>query len=138
MAITLGVLETYATVVEADAYMANSTDWGNASDELKFDALLDARYYMDTTFSCDLSSYDVIPDEMKYANAVLADDLVRNPGIFDHSPAVKLKMVKAGSVQSETEYMSGQKSTPATLKKVKGILKNICSGGGATVELIRA
>jgi hypothetical protein len=141
MAIELSVLQGYCTVGEADVYLENSANWSSATDEDKFDAVLDARYYLDVNFYCDLSSYDEIPDEMKYANAVLANDAIGGTGVFDHSPAVKLKKVKAGSVMSETEYTSGSRPSPPSFAKVKGILQGLCTrqnAAASTVELTRS
>lgn len=138
MAITLTVTEAYATLSEADIYLENNSDWNGATDEDKTEALLDSRYYIDVNWYCDLSTYDTIPDELKYANAVLAGDLISDPESMDAGPNTKKKFSKAGSVATMTEYFSGAKNKPKSVNKVKGILQDLCSRRSGSARLTRA
>lgn len=138
MAVTLTVTQAYATIAEAGVYLSNSSVWAIAIDAERTEALLSARYYIDTNFSCDLSAVDVVPDELKYANALLANEALSDAAIFDSGPTVQRELAKAGSVTTETEYFVGNKSQPKVLSQIRGILKSICSNASSTVFLQRA
>lgn len=138
MAITLTVTESYCTLAEADIYLQNDTTWLAASDEDKTEALLDARYHIDISFYCDLASYDVIPDELKYATAVLASDVISDPSALEVGASVKKEYSKAGSVETSKEYFTGKKNVAPNIKKVRSILKGICSSMSSAVRLSRA
>lgn len=136
--VTLAVTASYATVEEADVYLENNAAWLAASDETKFDKLLEARYYIDTMFSCDLSTYDVVPDELKLAASLLAAEAIVSDDIFDTSASVAKESVKADVVETETEYFGGSAKRPTKLNMVRGILQSLCSYKGSTVFLTRA
>ena len=140
MAITLGVTESYATIAEADVYLENNEIWQSVTDELKTDGLLAARYYIDITFSCDLSDYDnnTIPEELKYANSLLAADYTADITVFDSSVKIQEQEVEAGSVRSKKVFSTPKQNKPKSLNTVKGVLKNLCAFSGGLVQLIRA
>ena len=139
MAISLLVTDSYASISEADVYLENNTVWSSATDETKTDALIFSRHYIDSKFVCDLSSYDVIPDELKYANSLLAADYVADTSVFDASSLVKSKSVRADVVSSSEEYVSGKKNKPKSAILVESILKDLCTKyGSSLVNLIRA
>jgi len=138
MAISLGVTESYATIAEADAYLENNTAWQDATDEVKADGLLAGRYYIDITFSCDLSDVDVIPDELKYANSLLASDYVADNTVFDSGVKIQEQEVEAEGIRSKKVFSTPKSNKPKSLNTVKGILKNLCPFSGGIVQLIRA
>lgn len=139
MAITLAVTESYCTIDEADAYLENNTAWNAATDKDKTDALLEARYYIDVTFECDLSEETVIPDALKYATAILAAEAISSPNIFDSGPVIQKERSKADVVEVEKEYFVGSKNQPAKLKQVQGILQSVCTRVGlSTSWLLRS
>jgi hypothetical protein len=136
--VTLAVTGSYATVEEADNLLENNASWAVATDEIKIDKLLEARYYIDTMFSCDLSTYDTIPDQLKLANALLAAEALLTSDIFDTSASISKERVKADVVETETEYFGGSVKRPTKLNMVRGILQTICTYKGSTVFLTRA
>ena len=129
MAITLTVQGAYASVAEADAFLSNDDVWLELEENVKEDALLWGRYYIDTKFTCTVDS-EVIPEEFKFANTLLAKDYTLQGDLFfDNEDSVKKKFVKAGEVESETTYMSGKKSSPASVSKSIAVLHAYCSDG---------
>lgn len=84
---------------------------------------------------------DDAPDQVKFAICEAGIIELANPGslaplISMAGGAVKRKRVKAGPVESETEYVEGT----ATLDRITAI-ENLLAGlirSGATVELLRA
>lgn len=136
--ITLGVQESYCTTIEADVLLDINTAWQNASDDLKSAGLLAARYYIDITFTCDLTDYDTIPDELKYANALLAADYVVDTTVFDSDIKLKELEVEAEGVSSRKVFSTPKQNKPKSLNTVKGVLKSLCSYSGGLVSLIRA
>jgi hypothetical protein len=137
--VAIGVTDAYCTLAEADSYLADYSTWNNSTDEQKTEALLSSRYYLDITYSCDLSTTTTIPDELKFANAILANDFIADPTIFDNGPTVIQERVKADTVESETKYSDiGNKNTPTKLRMVDGILQALCTRQRSSVWLTRA
>ena len=121
------VLQSYATILQADTYLEIHTDWLDLWDEVKEDALLSARYFIDANFSCSVDM-DAIPEEVSYANSLLAYDYyIQGDLFFDNSKSTKRTKVVAGKVESEKEYFHNTKEKPNSLGKVKAILKNVCT-----------
>ena len=121
------VLQSYATILQADTYLEIHTDWLDLWDEVKEDALLSARYFIDSNFSCSID-VDAIPEEVSYANSLLAYDYyIQGDLFFDNSKSTKRTKVVAGKVESEKEYFYGSKEKPSSLGKVKSILKSVCT-----------
>jgi len=124
---TVTVTQAYATAVESDTYLALHEDWLDLDTEVKDDALLWGRYYIDANFDCTIDADD-IPDEMKFANSLLGYDYyVQGDLFFDNQSDILRKMVKAGTVETETEYSKGQTDKPNSLSKVVSILADICN-----------
>ena len=141
----------YATIVETDVYLQSNATWLALSDVDKDEHLLNARYYIDSNYTCtELDENDPIPDEYKYANSLLAEfDMVSTLYEVDKtgsSPIVK-KMSKAGPVEVETTY-AGSRSTELKLGAidkyplVTALLDGFCTlnkpSGIKTVDLLRA
>lgn len=133
----LAVTASYATVSEADAYLENNSEWQAATDEDKTDLLLEARYYIDTNFSCDLTEYTEVPEQLKYATSILAAEALVTSTIFDTTANIKREYTKADTVVSETEYFGGASTRPSKLGYVKGILKTLCRYNATTTFLLR-
>jgi len=137
--VTLTVKESYATLDEADLYFEDTILWLEAEEQTKLDGLIYGRYYIDQNFTCvDPGELDTIPDELKYANSLLALDYISDQTIFDSGANLKRELVQAGSVISENEYFSGASNKPASLGIVRGVLKGICSFSKASTFLIRS
>lgn len=123
----LTVMQAYATSIESKVYLANRGDWLTLDNKSKDDALLWGRYYIDAHFDCVVDA-DAIPDEVKFANSLLAYDYFTQGDLFfDNQSNVIMKRVKAGSVETETEYQSGVHTRPNSLSKVVSILSSLCN-----------
>lgn len=123
----LTMQQAYATVQEANIYLSLRQDWLDLDTKVKEDALLWGRYYIDANFKCDIDA-DAIPDEAKFANSLLAYDyFIQGDLFFDNQSNVLIKLVKAGSVETETEYQSGKTERPNSLSKVISILSVLCN-----------
>lgn len=135
MATELGIMESYCTVNEADTFLPLKEDWLDADSEVKEDALLWGRYYIDANFDCVIDA-DAIDDRVKFANSLLAYDYFKKGDLFfDNESAIKKKRVKGGPVETEREYVSGLVNhSPDSLSKVKSILKDLCS---ATTSMLK-
>ena len=124
---TVGIQQAYATTAESDTYLALKTDWIDADDDVKADALLWGRYYIDANFDCEIDADD-IPDEAKLSNSLLGYDYFTQGDLFfDNQSNIILKRVKAGSVESETEYSKGVTTKPNSHSKVVAIMAPICN-----------
>ena len=85
------------------------------------------RVYIDQNYSCVQFDENNPPDAIKYANALLAEDYIQGKLIADGGQvrgAVKSERVKAGSVESETEYFGS--STTSYQADVDYILSQYC------------
>jgi len=135
----IGVTESYVTVAEADAYLILNQVWLDTDYGIKNNALLQARYYIDATYSgCfDQSSP---PDEVKYASSLLGADFVSSGDLFySNSQAVKMKRTKAGSVETEKEFIGASKQKPASIGQVDALMAALgCVKTSGTVFLMRA
>jgi len=124
---TATATQSYATAAEADVFLALKEDWLDLDDEVKEDALLWGRYYIDANFDC-VVDYSAISDEVKYANTLLAYDyFIQGDLFFDNKKNVKSKKVKAGPVTTETDYGYSKSDQPNSLSKVIAILKTVCN-----------
>lgn len=120
-------IQAYATDVEADSYLSLKEDWLDLDSEIKDDALLWGRYFIDTNFDCTIDMDD-IDDEVKYANSLLAYDyFIQGDLFFDNERVVKQSKVVAGKVEVEKTYSSIAKTGPNSMSKVIAILKNVCN-----------
>lgn len=133
MAVT-PIQSAYATIAEADLYLAIRADWLSLTTEVKDDALLWARYFIDTNFNC-IIDYDAIPEEVKYANSLLAYDyFIQGDLYFDNEQIVKSKKVVAGKVETEKSFQAPSGTVPNSISKVVSILKPICSKTSGNLE----
>lgn len=119
--------QAYATVAEADAFLDNNETWLDLDSEVKEDALLWGRYFIDVNFDCTVDM-TAIDEEVKYANTLLANDYtVQGDLFFDNQKVVKRKEVVAGKVETVKEYFSHSKDGPNSYSKVVAILKTVCN-----------
>lgn len=124
----------YVTSIESDEFLALKEDWLDLDDEIKNDALLWGRYYIDVNFNCVID-YSNVVEEVKHANSLLAYDyFIQGDLFFDNKKNVKSKKVTAGKVKTETDYGYAKSDKPNSLSKVIAILKGVCSHskGGLT------
>ena len=136
---SISVTTAYATVPEATAYLVGNTTWSSASYQAKTDALLEARYYIDSRYSCSFDQENP-PEEVKYSSSLLAADYIASGDLFYRNTAtIEEKEVKAGSVSSKTVYGNNLTPTPSSIGKVDAIMSTICTvNSGGTVFLMRA
>lgn len=124
---TATTTQSYATPSEADGYLALKETWIDLDDEVKQEALLSARYYIDTNFDC-VVDMDLIDDEVKHANSLLAYDyFIQGDLFFDNKKNIKSKKTVAGPVETETDYGYSRADRPNSLSMVIGILKSVCN-----------
>ena len=133
---TATVTQSYATIQEADSYLSIHDDWLDLDDDVKTDALLWGRYFIDSNFDC-VVDMDDIDEEVKYANSLLAYDYnVQGDLFFDNQRVVKSKKVVAGKVESERTYSSISRDGPGSMSKVVAVLKSVCNRtSGALVRV---
>lgn len=133
----LDVDEAFLSVDAADTYLENFTNWNAASDEDKEEALIAARYYIESKYDATIEG--ALPDELTYSNAILANDYVVDKTSFESTINIKSKKIKAGSVETSKEYLFGGSKEPNSWERVKAILAPImASNQGAFRNLIRA
>lgn len=129
-------IEAYATPAESDQYLAIHDDWIALTNEVKLDALLWGRYFIDVTFDCVIDM-DAIDEEVKYANSLLAYDyFIQGDLFFDNQQVVKQKKVVAGKVETEKTFQTSSKTGPASYSKVVAILKPVCSKVHGTLKRV--
>lgn len=135
----IGVTTAYATIAEASAYLLGNATWSEAEYQNKIDALLEARYYIDSNYSCSFDQ-SLPPDEVKYSSSLLAADFVLNGDLFySNDIPIKSKSVKAGSVETSKEFGTISKKKPASIGKVDTIMASLgCTKLSGTVFLQRA
>lgn len=120
-------IQSYVTVLESDVFLEIHEDWLDLDDEVKEDALLWGRYFIDTNFNC-VVDMDAIDEEVKYANSLLGYDyFIQGDLFFDNQQAVKQKKTVAGKVETEKTYQSPSVDGPNSYSKVIAILAPICS-----------
>ncbi len=124
----------------ADTYLAGRATWDAASDSDKDDALRRAGIYFDSRYTCQCETPQEKVDEAVSELAYLdltgklypSDDEV-------NAQYVKKESVKAGSVESETEWSTGSRAIAASdFAYIDDLLKGYCRRQtGATVGLTR-
>jgi len=135
----VALVTPYCTVAEANTYLTGSEIWSSANTSQKNNALFWGRVHLDSTYSCAVFDEADPPDEIKYANALLAEDWLDGSLIDDGSKvsgSVKMKRVKAGSVESETEYRTGS-SGGNFQDNVDQLLSSLCKKKGSTKFVLR-
>lgn len=109
----------YATVLESNSYLSENDDWLDLSSSEKNVYLVNGRYFIDSNYAFydEIDEDDVpddVADELKYANSLLAEfDLatgIYNVSASGNAPVVS-KKVKAGSVETETDYAGNRSSS---------------------------
>lgn len=136
MALTLTVTEAYATIAQASVYLFNDVVWNATNANDQNDALIYGRYYIDAHFDC-ISSLDTIPDELIYANSLLASDYLNNPSAFESQVLLVAKSVTAGPVKVYKKFNGTSKVKPASSIKVNVLLNTVC-GSFSSNLLIRS
>lgn len=124
MALTINVNAAYATIAHADDYLENNANWYSAEEEDKEEALLWARYWIDYRFDC-IDSLSTIPDELIYANSILAADYIDNPTAFKPQVTVIKKAIQAGSVKTFKQYANDSRVVPPSTRMARTILRRI-------------
>jgi len=136
----ISVTTAYATPIEADQYLRNSDAWLDLDIEVKEDALLQARYFIDARYDFIVEFDPSNPqDEVKYASVLLASGYTSSGVLFNTSSAgIKKKSVKAGSVDTFVEYASPLTVRPSNLKLVDSVMSPVATANTGSVNLVRA
>lgn len=135
----MALVTPYCTVSEANTYLVGSSAWADANTTQKNSALFWGRIHLDSKYSCVAFDEDDPPDEVKYANALLAEDYLQGTLLDDGTDVngrIKLKRSKAGSVETETEYLGGA-SVNNYQDDVNQLLHGICTKTGSSTRIIR-
>lgn len=101
-----GIPEGYCDVVYADTVNL-SDDWVGSSDVEKEKYIGYARVYFDGAYSCIWDSDDGVPDCIKTANAMLAEEYLLDSSKFftvDERAGVTGTEVAAGPVKSKSTF----------------------------------
>ena len=100
----------YATEEEANSYLEGKA-WEDSDSDVKTNSLFWGMMFLDTNYkvaNIDLTA--TIPDELKYANALAAEDYTLGTLLNTtdgKDPIIKMEKSKAGGVETEIEYLSG-------------------------------
>ena len=126
----MALKEPYCDIACADVYLVDSAVWQSATDSQKNIALMYGAIWIDSNYSClDLiADLENPSDNIKYANALLAEDYLEGTLYASDgttSDRIKMKRVKAGSVESEKEYIGGTKQNYQ--QDVDAILQQECT-----------
>ncbi|MCP3665745.1 MAG: hypothetical protein GY696_25160 [Gammaproteobacteria bacterium] len=129
----------YCSKAEADTYLTGDASWAALTDAEKDTALYWGRMFLDSNYTCIVFEEDDAPDEIKYANALLAQDY--NDGTLlqaggQSSGVIKRTYDKAGSVVTEREYQGGM-TTTSYQTDVGMVLNGYCSKKGNVVYITR-
>ena len=114
----------YVTVQQVDDLLG--LGWEGDSDDAR--AVLEANAYLS---ALTFKSWETQPDAVTRAGAELARMSAQGKLYSDADPDVKRKMVKAGSVESETEYQDGSVATVGAMALVNDLLKPYLLNVGA-------
>ena len=139
----------YISVAEADVLLENVEPWSSATDEEKQEALEMGRLYLDDKYVCIDFDESNPPTNVKDANGYLGNCHLEGslfPSAAESTGSfIKLKRVKAGSVETETEYsdIRGSKSVqtadPCPIATALLRINDTCrlTTTGGTVSLVR-
>ena len=134
----------YVTEAEADVILSPVEPWDSTPIPERDTALINAKLYMDATYSCRIIDSDNPDQSLKDANALLAnEDLTLSVfGRQDGLGPVKSNAVKAGSVESKKEYATSERYNTFVdpFPSISAMIGGICSinkGNMKTITLIR-
>lgn len=115
----------YATIAEADAFLDGDVNWKLTSSIRKTEALQFGRYYIDANYQCPYLDPNDPSESVKYANALYALDYINGELFNADSPSdISVKRVKAGPVETETEFENGQRTIKN--EKAQTLLSDEC------------
>lgn len=122
-------MNDYITVAIVDDLLGSG--WQGDGDATQ--AVLEANVWL----SARNLPNDPTPDAVKRAGALLAREAANERLYVDSTGSVKRESVKAGSVESETEYVSGNNPKSGTMRLVLDLLRPWL-GSGSTFNVRRA
>lgn len=124
-------MTTYVTVADVDALLP--AGWEGDGDKDR--AVLSANTWLTAR---NVPNDDPLPDAIKQAGALLAQEAANGRLYADSQGGIKRKAVKAGSVESETEYQDNAYAKSGALKQIGDLLRPYLSGAGSTFAIRRA
>lgn len=111
----------------ADPYLANCADWQAADDPTKTDALGVAQTYFDARYSCACETpQENIDQAISYLACMQLQGKLYPSDDETRGQYVTREMVKAGSVESDTEWSVGVKVGASELKRIDDVLYPYC------------
>lgn len=137
----MALLGAYTGVAYANSVNTGQEVWEDASVSQKENALVKARYYIDSTYTCtppdtlDTDDLTTVPDEYQVANSILANEYLKGT-LYTYDPlgnqAVVSERVKADTVESEVTYsgfMNSNVNKGDKYPEVTALLSVYCSLG---------
>ena len=122
---------TYITKAEVDAELG--AGWEGDADAER--AVRQANVWLSTKLGGH--EFEAVPDEVIQAGAELAKMAAEGTLYADSEGNVKREMVKADTVEVETEYMDGSRPTSGNLSYIEDLLAPWMSPFGGSVSLMR-
>ena len=150
----MAFITPYCSVSYADGYN-QSTEWLSTSLPNKELALSNGRLYIDQWYTCGdkadwevcinetIPTYDCVPEEVQYANALLAEKYILGTLTTkkETSGPITMKRVKAGSVESETQYQGSEAQYTGSsfneLEEITMLLSPYCTFGSSSARVRR-
>lgn len=137
----MALLGAYTDTTYANTINGGKTEWDDASITEKDDALVKARYFIDSEYTCievdglDVTDLTTVPDEFQYANALLAYEYIKGT-LYSYDEtggqSIVKKRVKADKVESDITYSGFMKSNVKRgdrYPEITAILSVYCSLG---------
>jgi len=118
----------YCDLACANVILSESDIWNSASQQEQELALSYGRAFLDMRFDCIEFDETDPPEAIKYANALAAEGYLAGtliPEIGSVSGTVRREFVKAGDVESETEYFTSD--TANMVDRLYPILQELCT-----------
>lgn len=123
-------MATYVTVDDVDTILG--VGWAGTGDPDR--AVMEANAWL-TAYGVPL--HEPVEPDIKQAGALLTKEAAQGALYADSAGDIKRKSVKAGSVETETEYADGSRATTGVIKLVKSLLRPFTSPFGASVTLLK-
>ncbi|SEN64982.1 DnaT-like ssDNA-binding protein [Halomonas caseinilytica] len=124
-------MPTYVTKADVDAELG--AGWEGTADPER--AVRQANVWLSTHLSG--REFDTVPAEVVQAGAELARLSAEGTLYADSEGDVKREMVKADTVEVETEFMDGSRPTVGALSYVRDLLRPWLSPFGGSVSMLK-
>lgn len=136
------MLPTFLTIEEADSILGTNAPWSTATAEAKQTALEMARIYTQNNYILRFDVNGVIPEKVKYGNAIIANENLISD-IFSRQTGLGTlteKTTKASSVTTTKKYNSQiSRSWVDPFQRATAIMAPFCvlvSGSGVVYKSV--